>query len=372
MTAAHTNAALADMVGHVRATSDTVMWGRLPAPSDSPVATVNSGDLLRLDTLSHEGALPDQGSDPLGFFARHGLTDVLPDLVECAQNLDRDPIADGPHFVTGPVAVRGAMPGDLLRIDVVSLHRRCDYGVVSNRHYKDIFAAEPALRSFTPRELSYEVVHVTARDHREFAAMPGFPDVALEPFLGIMGVAQPGNERPHSGPPGSFGGNLDLTYLTEGSTLFLPIQVEGALFYVGDPHFVQGNGEIASTALEAPLTATVRLSLVPSGATEGRVSGPVALSNDKLVICGLDRDLGRSARLATAQTLTLFEGCGQSSQESLLWLSMAGDLEVTQVVDGVIGTHMVCPAEAFAPLIENWAPDLSFCTVNPDNTLEGN
>ncbi|NDV10526.1 acetamidase [Rhodococcus sp. IEGM 248] len=353
---------------HVPATPASVLWGRLPSARDEPVQIVGSGSLVSLDTISHEGALPDQGGDPAAFFRRHGIDDILPDLVECAAALPRDAAADGPHFVTGPVAVTGARPGDLLRVDIVSLRRRCDYGVVSDRHHKDVFAAEPGTRPFAAsQDLAYAVVHVDAAGDREFARMDGFPAVELRPFLGIIGVAPAGNERLHSGPPGNFGGNLDLAYLVEGSTLFLPVQVEGALFYVGDPHFVQGNGELASTALEAPLTVTVRLTVLP-GAADRHPDAPVALAGDNVVVCGLDRDLGRAVRLATANTLTLLEKCGRAPQQSLLWLSMAGEVEVTQVVDGVLGAHVVCPAEAFEPVIADWAAADADSLPDPSHT----
>lgn len=340
---------------HIPATPKTVRWGRLPGAGDPPAATVASGDVVSIDTLSHEGALEDQGRNPRMFFQGQGIDEVLDDLVECAGALPHDAALDGPHFVTGPVAVRGAAPGDLLRIDILDLRRRCAYGVVSNRHAKDVFAAEPVLRPFTADEdLAYEVIRVSSEHAGDFGVMAGFPPIPLRPFLGIMGVAPSGGEHRHSGPPGGFGGNIDLARLVAGTTLFLPVQVADAQFYVGDPHFVQGNGELASTALEAPLTATLRLSVLPGAAADHGVRAPVAFADDDVVVCGLDRDLGRAVRNATVNTLSLLQSCGHSPRRSLLWLSMAADTEVTQVVDGVLGAHLVCPASAFTPLATAW------------------
>ena len=87
----------------------------------------------------------------------------------------------------------------------------------------------------------------------------------ISPFLGIMGVAPDTSERVSSVPPINVGGNLDINELGVGSTLYLPIEVEGGLFYAGDPHFVQGDGEVALTALEGSLRGTVRLTLIKAG-----------------------------------------------------------------------------------------------------------
>ena len=99
----------------------------------------------------------------------------------------------------------------------------------------------------------------------------------LAPFLGTMGVAVAADERPHSVPPGAHGGNIDINLLTEGAVLYLPVQVPGALAYVGDPHFAQGDGEVALTALEASLRATLRFDVVPRAealAEFGEIAGP--------------------------------------------------------------------------------------------------
>ena len=92
----------------------------------------------------------------------------------------------------------------------------------------------------------------------------------LAPFLGIMGVAAAGDVRLNSIQPGPHGGNLDITLLTEGATLYLPVQVPGALAYVGDPHFAQGDGEVALTALEASLRATIRFDVIPASDVAAR------------------------------------------------------------------------------------------------------
>src|SRR6187402_913449 len=110
-----------------------VLWGRLPCADDSPVLTIEPGTEVTIDTISHEGILEDQGRDPVAFFAKHGATDVLEDAIALAAST-RDRGNGGPHVVTGPIRVNGAVPGDLLKITVLETLPRVPYGVISNRH----------------------------------------------------------------------------------------------------------------------------------------------------------------------------------------------------------------------------------------------
>src|SRR6188768_609919 len=114
-----------------------VLWGRLPCAADVPVLTVSPGTEVTIDTISHEGIHEDQGRDPLAFFDGFGVPphEVLADAVAlAASDYRRDPALDGPHVITGPIAVTGARPGDLLAITVVEALPRVPYGVISNRH----------------------------------------------------------------------------------------------------------------------------------------------------------------------------------------------------------------------------------------------
>ncbi|OJU79542.1 MAG: acetamidase, partial [Microbacterium sp. 71-23] len=290
----HTGPIPADV--YLPASPETVTWGRLPSRADAPVLTVPAGTTVTIDTVSHEGILEDQGKDPLGYFTGHGVVaaSVLDDAVAIAAALSRDPAVDGPHVVTGPVRIDGARRGDLLKITVVALQPRVPYGVISNRHGKgalpgELPRGEGTMSVFTP---------VEDRDGCLVGTLPltdGGPRVVefpLAPFLGTMGVAPDSDERPHSVPPSNFGGNIDIKLLTEGSVLYLPVQVDGALAYVGDPHFAQGDGEVALTALEASLRATLRFDVVPRAealAAFGDVLGPLVETADYLVPTGLDR-----------------------------------------------------------------------------------
>jgi len=327
---------------YLPADPDRVMWGRLPCADDAPVAEVEDGEELTIDTLSHEGLLADQGSDPLAFFGGHGVAPeaVLEDAVALVARRSRDP-EDGPHVVTGPIAVRGAQPGELLAIDVVEAIPRVPYGVVSNRHGRGALPGE------YPR--GPETVSVFARVEDGAGVIPlragseraaRFP---LAPFPGILGVAAAGSERPHSVPPGPFGGNIDIRLLTPGSTILLPVQVPDALAYVGDPHFAQGDGEVALTALEASLRITLRFRRIPADdplAIVARAHGPLVETPEFLVPTGLDADLNEAMRKAVRAAIALLrEVYGMDDEHALAYLSAATDFDVSQVVDLVCGVH---------------------------------
>ncbi|WP_225438312.1 acetamidase/formamidase family protein [Candidatus Frankia nodulisporulans] len=165
----------------------------------------------------------------------------------------------------------------------------------------------------------------------------------LRPFLGIMGVAVAGDRPVHSVPPGPHGGNLDIRHLGVGARLYLPVQVPDALFYVGDPHFAQGDGEVALTAFEAPLRALLRLTVhADDGArTLARtLTAPWAGTDSLHIVAGLDPDLGAAMRAATRNAIAfLGDRYGLPPAVALAYLSAAGDFAVSQVVDQVVGVH---------------------------------
>ena len=306
--------------------------------------TVSSGDIVTIDTISHEGILPDQGRDPVSFFAEHGVPadSVLRDAIELAGSaVAHDPGRDGPHVVTGPIFVKNAQPGDAVSIEVLELLVRAPYGIVSNRHGRGTLAGEFPETD----EVSGQRPFLVSR----FATLHGNDAVVWGPggglalpqrrFLGLMAVAPEGGAA-HSGPPGRHGGNLDVRLLGVGSRLHLPVQVPGALVQVGDPHFAQGDGEVALTALEGPLRAVVRIELHKGGAP----ALPVGETDDAWVILGLHQDLDEAVRIAVragvAHICTL---TGLDRATVYAWMSAAADIAVSQVVDGVKGVHVVVP-----------------------------
>ena len=332
---------------YLPAAPEHVMWGRLPCETDEPVLTISPGETVTIDTVSHEGILEEQGKDPVAYFGSHGVArgDVLEDAVEICWTHARDPENDGPHVVTGPIRVEGAKPGDLLKMTVLELTPRVPYGVISNRHGRGALAGE------LPRgDTSVSVfVPVVERDGCSVGLLPvvegGEPvvEIPIAPFLGTMGVAVAGGIRPHSVPPGEFGGNIDIKLLTAGAELYLPVQVDGALAYIGDPHFAQGDGEVALTALEASLRATLRFDVVPREralAEFGDLQGPLVRTPEYLVPTGLDPDLGEAMRKCVRAALGVIQArWGLDEHLAYAYLSAATDFDISQVVDIVCGVH---------------------------------
>ena len=343
---------------HLASTPDTVLWGWLPCAADPFVASVHPGQPLVVDTVSHEGLLADQGRDPRRFFAGHGVDpgEVLDDVVALAASpLAHDPAADGPHVVTGPVEVVGARPGDLLEVEVLDLVRRTDYGIVSNRHGKGALPGE------MPADGGLVSTFASVERGRGRIAVPGSAAALrfdLRPFLGITGVAVAGAARAHSVPPGEHGGNLDVSCLGVGSRLTLRVQVPGAGLYVGDPHFAQGNGEVALTAFEAPLRATLRVRLIPAGSVPPEVvaAAPFGETDGLLVPIGLSEDLDEAMRRCVRRALVLLEHrYGLDRATGYAYLSAATDFAVSQVVDVVKGVHGEIRRADLAELPDRWA-----------------
>jgi len=359
--------------GHyIRSRPSSVRWGHLPNAASAPLIAVRSGSLATIDTVSHEGLLEDQGRNPVKYFARHGIPErkVLDDAKAiAASDLQHDFAKDGPHIVTGPIVVRGAQPGDVLKIDVVGLTPRAPYGVISNRHGKGALpgelpegpkpepgadAAHPELfhnvSTFTPvRRIDGRMRGVLPVSRRLRAEFP------IDPFMGIMGVALDTTERVNSIPPTVAGGNVDIRDLTVGSTFYLPVFVPGAKFFVGDPHYVQGDGEVALTALEAPLRGTFRLTVLKAGSKQipggrGRLEVPFGETADYWLAVGLNADLDEAMKQAVRESIQFLSGeLGMPRAVAYAYLSAATDYVVSQVVDRTKGVHARIRKSHFRP-----------------------
>ena len=345
---------------YVPSTLDTITWGYLPNKDAKPVMSVASGSVVTFDTVSHEGLLEDQGRDAAKYFKSKGVKDdfILEEAKEITQSdLDHDFDKDGPHIVTGPIEIKGAQPGDILKVEVIKVEPRVPYGVISNRHGKGALAGEfPKVPKqdnasadhperygnvsiFTPIEKNakgdYEGVLKT--DSGKSIRFP------LEPFMGLMGVAANTSERVHSVPPAMYGGNIDINELGAGSTVYYPVQVAGALFYTGDSHFAQGDGEVALTALEASARATFKFTLLKAG--KDKIPGkeilqPLAENAEFWITPGLDEDLDEAMKKSTREAIRfLNQEYGIDEATAYAYLSAATDFEVSQVVDKTKGIH---------------------------------
>jgi acetamidase/formamidase len=298
---------------------ETVHWGHLDA-SIPPCLTVDSGDEVVIDTLS--GGRDDLGGD---------VSFVRPIHREIMDNVPR---IDGPHILTGPVAVRGAEPGDTLEVRIKAVELTEDWGYNLIRQH----------RGTLPEEFPRDNQRVLPIDRQAMKTrLPWGVEVPLRPFFGILAVAPPAERgRVSSIPPSDFGGNLDNKELLPGSSLFLPVFVSGANFSTGDGHAVQGDGEMDVTALESCMKGTFQLLL-----HKGRRLGfPRAITPTHYITMGCDPDLDVAAQKASHNMLDwLVELKGWRREEAYVFCTMACDLRITQVVNRTKGVHAMVSRE---------------------------
>ena len=336
-------AAAQDADHFVPSRPETVSWGWFPIDK-APVLTVDSGDTVRIDTLSHAGATQDDHPDlSLGLL---GVTpdEILPDVLDFwGSRAGRPREGRSGHLITGPIAIRGAEPGDMLEIQVIDLATRVSYGINNTSPTGGVFS--PAYPGSRPADAARDIapgrhlIRTGEVDGREVALFGDGIHVPLAPFMGIMAVApdpvvgEPGVTVPGvqaSRPPGLFGGNLDVKDLTVGSTLYLPVLQPGALFYVGDPHSAQGDGEVSGTALEHSLTGTFRFVLHK----DRPLTAPRAETATHYVLMGIDLDLDRALQKAVEEVVAFLAAeHGLSPDRALSLASIAVDFHVAEAVD---------------------------------------
>jgi acetamidase/formamidase len=307
----------------VHVTPATVEWGYFAADA-KPVLTVKSGEVVTIDTIC---GIPEM-LERLGAAADSPIREMKEMY---AKVKDRGP---GPHFLTGPVAVEGAMPGDVLEVEIVEIRLRSPYGWMM---------IQPGAGAL-PEEFPYLREKLVRLDEQnkmaEFA--PGIR-IPVRPFFGNLGVAPPLG-RANSAPPGYFAGNLDNKWLVAGTRIYIPVQVPGALFSVGDGHAAQGDGEVCVTAIETNLTGVFRLTIRKNS----KMRWPRAESPTQIITMGLSEDLNEAARRAAREMIDyLMSERGLSRDDAYMLTSAAVDLHVTQVVDGVKGVHATLPKAIF-------------------------
>jgi len=251
---------------------------------------------------------------------------------------ERDEELDVGHALIGPVAVRGARAGRTLAIGIDEV--RIGAGGATQ--------AGGFVTALNVRLGVDDGETVTLLWSLDADAATGRSDsgheVALAPFLGVIGMP-PDEPGMHStAPPRPSGGNVDCKELVAGTTLFLPIPVDGALLSAGDGHAAQGDGEVAQLAIEA---AVDRAQLTLSLRDDLRLEWPVAWTPEAWLTFGFDEDLDEAAAIAIDGMLDLMEReHGLGRREALALASVVADLRVTQVVNGVKGVHAVLPHDA--------------------------
>jgi acetamidase/formamidase len=323
---------------------ETIVWGYITA--DVPAAlTIKSGQTVKIDTVSHQGLLGKE--DPATFFAGAGIPkdQVLQDAIDIYKTVPRTK-GMSVHVLTGPIYVEGAAPGDMLEVRIHNFELRVPYGVNNSGPTSGVL----------PGLLSGPAVKIIKLDtKRNVALFSDNIEVPLAPFLGIMAVA-PSRDvlLVSSRPPWRWGGNIDFNKLVPGSSLYLPVFNTGAQFYTGDPHAVQGDGEINGTAIEASLTATLQF-IVHKGAGKA-MSWPRAEDATHYYTMGMDLDLNVAMRQATRETVNfLREEFGLSTEDAYALASIAVDFRVAEAVDSVQMIYGMIPKKLFKQTPEFWS-----------------
>ena len=298
-------------VHHLNPSPKTVHWGHFDAALPA-VLEVDSGDTVVIDTVS--GGRNEVLDDGLFRPDHREIVDTVPQIM-------------GPHILTGPIAVRGAEPGDTLEVRIESTELTADWG------WNIIRPLKGALPEDFPN-LSRRIIPIDRQ--AGVARLPWGVDVPLQPFFGIVGVAPPpGYGRVSSIEPREYGGNIDNKEFVPGTSLFLPVFVPGAHVSVGDGHAVQGDGEVCLTALETCLKGRFQLVLHKQS-----LNFPRAITPTHYIAMGMNLDLDDAAQQALRNMIAwLVELKSWQPEEAYVFCSLACDLHVTQLVDGNKGIH---------------------------------
>jgi acetamidase/formamidase len=294
-----------------------------------PVLTVDSGDIVTIESVGGPDPADVDGSGviPPSAVPQHTRT-IRRDVT------DRGP---GPHILTGPVFVQGAVPGDVLEVRILDIDFPVPYGFNTQRPYTGALPDE--FPGFFQRIIPIDRAAKTA------TVAPGVV-VPVQPFFGVMGVAPlPSMGRISSGPPGVHTGNIDNKDIGVGATLYMPVYAPGALFSVGDAHAAQGQGEVDLTAIETALRGKFQLIV----RKDLKLTWPRAETPTHWIVMGLNPNLEEAMKMAVRETILFITQRFPklSREEAYMIASVAVDYHVTQVVDGTKGIHGMIPKAIF-------------------------
>ena len=303
-------------IPRIDAGPDTVHWGYFDARL-KPVLTVDSGARVVLSSVS--GAADVMPPPPFK------IPPALP-AIHAAHAGQRFLV----HMCTGPVAVRGAKPGNVLQVDIEAIGLNYDWG------YNLVRPLAGALPEDFPE---YRAMHIALDAERMIGRMPWGQEIPLRPFFGVMAVAPPAEWGTiPTPPPRRNGGNMDNKELVAGATLYLPVFTEGALFSVGDGHGAQGDGEVCITAIETGLVGTFRLTV----REDMQLEWPMAETPTHMITMAFDPDLDHAAKIALRQMIDITAArTGLDRYQAYSLLSLTADLRITQVVNGNKGVHVM-------------------------------
>ncbi|OCC24439.1 formamidase [Croceicoccus estronivorus] len=333
---------------YLEALPETIHWGYFD-PARGPALKVKSGDLIQAEAVTHHA-----GDDPSLM-----MDDKVWRIFNETPEADRNP---GVHIMTGPIYVEDAKPGDILEVRYLTMEPRFRYGSNLAANWGNLYKEFDEKERVTIYELDprYNTARATyAYDFKGKYLVPGTvtncPEcerqtaldgvrVPVRPHLGTAGVAPDVSGRVSTIPPGLHGGNIDNWRIGAGATLYYPVQVDGGLFSIGDPHVSQGDGEISGTAIEASLNVLFQIVLRKDFA----FPSPLLETPDCWIVHGFHEDLNQAQKNAAIDMLHLLtEHQGLSANDAYSLMSVAADFGVTQVVDGTQGIHVRIPRHIF-------------------------
>ena len=308
------------------ATPKTVAWGYYDA-SAPPVLKIKSGDTVTFDTMITSSPARLEGAGVAPDQVQQNLRDIYKEVT------NKGP---GGHILNGPVFIEGAEPGDTLEVRI----QKIDLGIAYAYN-----GFSPG-RGFLPEDFPYARMRIIPLDReRMVAKFAPNVEIPLHPFFGSMGVAPPEvSGRINSAPPWIHGGNMDNKELVAATTVFLPVHARGALFFIGDGHAGQGNGEVDITALETSLTGTLQF-IVHKGA---KIKWPRAETPTHYISMGFHEDLNEATKMAVREMIDFLVNEKHLSRDDAYMLtSVAGDVDITELVDGNKGVHVMMPKSVF-------------------------
>jgi acetamidase/formamidase len=311
-------------------TPETVHWGYLSADIE-PVLSMQSGHYITIDTVSGDKAKLPENKEDFEILAEHKriLRKHKPKL--------------GPHILTGPVYVEGAMPGDLLAVDILGAELRQNWG------WHEI---EPGTGVMPELEESGEIITIPIETIRGMIKLPwGEKKIKAEPFFGYMGVMpRPEDGKLSSLIPGYFGGNMDTRLFGPSTRVYFPVSVAGAGFSIGDGHALQGDGEVAGTAVETALTGAFRIHVKDNCG----VQFPFMVTIGKMVATAVAENLDSAISLAMNEAILLLGHFHDLSEtEAYRHLSILGDVRISQLVNSVKGIYIVINTEGLKAVIND-------------------